>query len=121
MSEQTSINFFGCELDNPFDFIDQDKFKCDYIYYTNAHQAITELNMWDWLRNFIPNEKDGFTFSKDETLKIIIDKIIGSDVGNGHSGASFGITMRKMHFIAQNGIDEFKKQWVEKNNNLENN
>ena len=117
MSEQISTDFFGCGLYNPFDFIDKEKFECDYIYYTNAHQKITELNLWDWLRNFVPNEKDGFTFSKDETLRIITNNIIGSNVGSGHSGASFGITMRKMHFIAQNGLDQFKKMWEEKNKN----
>ena len=40
------------------------------------------------------------------------------DLGyDGHSGSSFGITMRNMRFIALNGLEEHKKIWL--NNKLD--
>jgi hypothetical protein len=33
----------------------------------------------------------------------------------GHSGSSFGLTMRTMQYIARNGEEKFKKNREEKN------
>jgi hypothetical protein len=50
-------------------------------------------------------------FSTDKEIKIISDKI--EELGyHGHSGASFGITMRNMQFIALHGLEEHKKMWL---------
>ena len=36
-----------------------------------------------------------------------------ADLGyDGHSGSSFGITMRNMQFIALHGLEEHKKIWL---------
>ena len=35
------------------------------------------------------------------------------DLGyDGHSGSSFGLTMRNMRFIALHGLEEHKKIWL---------
>jgi hypothetical protein len=35
------------------------------------------------------------------------------DLGyDGHSGSSFGLTMRHMQFIALHGLEEHKKIWL---------
>jgi hypothetical protein len=31
----------------------------------------------------------------------------------GHSGASFGCTMRNLHYIAQNGFEAYKELYLE--------
>lgn len=70
----------------------------------NAFNAISLTNNWDFLNQDI----DSFMFSSDERVKIIYNKM--EELGfYGHSGSSFGITMRNMQFLIQNGEDAFKK------------
>jgi hypothetical protein len=73
----------------------------------NAYQAISLTEMWDYMKK----DRESFMFSKDKEIGIISDKMI--ELGyDGHSGASFGMTMRNMQFIALNGLDEHKKMWI---------
>ena len=73
----------------------------------NAYQAISLTEMWDYMKK----NSDSYMFSSDKEIKIISDKM--EELGyHGHSGASFGITMRNMQFIALNGLDEHKKMWL---------
>lgn len=69
------------------------------------YDAITELNLWDWLQTFIPEKYDGFMWSPDNELRQI-DKHpkVYSD---GHSGASFAWCMRHMDMIAKKGWDHY--------------
>lgn len=81
------------------------------IMLTTAWQAITETNNWD----FVSQEIESFMWSNDVKINEISKKI--EDLGyNGHSGCSFGITMRNMQFLAQNGEEEFKKKFQESMN-----
>ena len=65
---------------------------------TEAYKIITELNLWDWLKNpNIPGE-NGFMFSQYPEVSQICEKM-----KIGHSGSSFGFTMRTMETIAKNG------------------
>lgn len=79
---------------------------------TNAWKAITFSNNWD----FVAQDIDSFMFSNDPRIDEITEKMIefGYD---GHSGISFGCTMRNMRYLVQNGEDEFKKLF---NKNTEN-
>ena len=86
----------------------------DREYYRNAHWAITETNMWNWMRNFEPTY-GGFTFSNAPNIDIISKKMYEQDIARGHSGASFGITMRKMETIAKYGYDNFRDAWIREN------
>ena len=104
-----SADFFG---DGSFDFITNNF--CDGVYYRNAHWAITQTEMLNWLRSFSLGEKEGFMFCTHPNLKIIEEKMYEQDVAHGHSGASFGITMRQMQYIAMNGYDAFRSLWIEK-------
>ena len=70
----------------------------------NAWQAITQTNNWD----FVAQEIDSFMFSNDTRIYEISMKM--EELGyNGHSGCSFGCTMRNMQYLAQKGEQEFKK------------
>lgn len=70
----------------------------------NAWQAITLTENWDFVRQPI----DSFMFSNDPRVNIIGQKMgeLGYD---GHSGASFGWTMRTMQYIANHGEKKYKE------------
>ena len=73
----------------------------------NAYQAISLTEMWDYIKK----DTESFMLCNDKELKVISDKMI--ELGyDGHTGASFGITMRNMQFIALNGLGEHKKIWI---------
>jgi hypothetical protein len=86
-----------------FDFIDSSS----RIMYTTAHYAISQLELWDYMKK----DTESYMLSRDPEVYKIGDKI--SQLGyNGHSGASFGCTMRAMQFIAQNGYDKFREDYM---------
>lgn len=77
------------------------------ILLVNAFQAITELDMWYYLTRDI----DSFMTDKSKEILIIIKRMHEiEDIG--HSGFSFGWTMRHMQFLAKNGENEYKKLWM---------
>jgi hypothetical protein len=71
---------------------------------TDAYQAITTCNLWEWMRVFHPKEGEGFMFATHPNLNTINDAM----KYQGHSGASYGWTMRQMESIAKRGWDEHK-------------
>lgn len=76
------------------------------IYLKDAWQAIEKTNTWEDLkRNDVPGE-GGFMFSSHPVIKKISSAM---DDSLGHSGATFGWTMRQMEYIAKDGWEK----WVE--------
>jgi len=81
------------------------------IMLKNAYKAITMAEAWDWMKNF---HGQSFMFSKDA----MIDKISKNMVAlgyDGHSGSSYGWTMRCMEHLAKNGKDAFLTMCVSNN------
>ncbi len=75
----------------------------------NAYQAINLTEMWDYIKK----NTNYFMINDDNEIQIISQKM--SELGyDTHSGSSFGWTMRHMQFIAQYGLEEHSKKWVEK-------
>jgi len=75
----------------------------DRIIYVTAFGAITQLELWDYMKNFY---EESFMFSSSSEVVRIYKKI--EQLGySGHSGASFGCIMREMQYIAKNGLDDF--------------
>jgi hypothetical protein len=109
-SNYKSADFYGS---GEFDFISSDLY--DGLYYRNAHWAITQCEMWDWLRNFEPDPTRGFMFTRHPNIKIIENKMYEEEIATGHSGASFAITMQQMSYIAKNGYEQFKQLWLNNN------
>ena len=64
----------------------------------DAYEATEKAEAWDYLKNFEPN--NGFMFSNDTT----VNKINANIKYDGHSGSSYGWTMRQIQYIAKNGI-----------------
>lgn len=72
---------------------------------TDAYQAITTCDLWEWMRMFHPKDGEGFMFATHPNLNTISDAM----TYQGHSGASYGWTMRQMESIAKIGWDEHKR------------
>jgi hypothetical protein len=71
----------------------------------DAYQAITACDLWEWMRVFRPKEGEGFMFANHPNL----DRINEEMKYGGHSGSSYGWTMRQMESIAKRGWDEHKR------------
>lgn len=69
----------------------------------DADTAITESGLWEWMSTYNPASGDGFMFSSHPNL----DKIGEAMKYQGHSGSSYGWTMRMMQKIARLGWDKF--------------
>ena len=70
----------------------------------NAFNAITATEGgWDYLRTFA---EETFMYSRNPIVQTISDNMVklGYD---GHSGASFGWTMRTMEYLAKHGKEAF--------------
>ena len=77
----------------------------------NMFDAITKLNLWEWLQNFEINPKLGFRFDDAPEITTISNETAYV----GYSGASFGWCMVNMWKIAKLGWSQYYNE-VEKNN-----
>jgi hypothetical protein len=76
----------------------------------NAWIAITQLDLWDYMRR----ETDSFMFIHNPVINIITNKM--EELGyNGHSGSSFGWTMRQMQYIAEHGESNYMDSYLTNN------
>jgi hypothetical protein len=93
-------------FDNQFLFIIEN----ERIMYKTAYDAITQLELWHYMKNF---DEESFMFSNSPKVMCIYNKI--EELGyNGHSGASFGCIMRSMQYIAKYGLDNFSQEYTKK-------
>ena len=85
------------------------KNRSDRELYINAYQAITQTEMWDFMKED-PGE-DGYMFCSHPNMQKIgakMNELFGGYVNNPHSGCSFACTMRNMQYIARFGELKFK-------------
>lgn len=75
---------------------------------SNGYTAISQLELWEWLKTFTPEHDKGFMFSDNKNISKIITKMESLPDAPGHSGSSFGWTMRQLEFIAKQGLDKYK-------------
>jgi hypothetical protein len=75
---------------------------------SSAYNAISSVEGgWNFLKTYEPPEEEGFMFVKTPPVKMNeIEKAV-IDADSGHSGSSYGWTMRQMQYIAKNGLDAF--------------
>ena len=81
---------------------------------SNGHAAVSQLELWSWLKNYSPDEGDGFMFSDHPNVIRILEKMESLPNPPGHSGGSFAETMRYLEHIAKYDMDSFKKQISDK-------
>jgi hypothetical protein len=67
--------------------------------------AVTGAEMWDWMKIYEPEESKGFMFSDHPNLDKINSRM--HKLYDGHSGSSYGWTMRQLEYIAKNGFDAY--------------
>jgi hypothetical protein len=73
----------------------------------SAYDAICSVdNGWRFLKDYVPEANKGFMFSTPPPKLEEINEAI-NDRYDGHSGASYGWTMRHMESIAKNGWDDY--------------
>jgi ubiquitin len=61
---------------------------------------------WEYLSKYSPPSGQGFMFSDDS----IVNEI-GRHMTVGHSGTSYGYTMRHLEFIAKNGMSKHRESY----------
>jgi hypothetical protein len=76
----------------------------------NGYRAVTELELWSWLKDFEPSVSTGFMFSEHPNVIKIGNKMESLPDAPGHSGSSFGFTLRHLQYMAKHGMDEYKKK-----------
>ena len=76
----------------------------------DAYKAVTIAGAWEWLKLDTTPGNRGFMFCDDPMITAI-----SKNIGYGHSGASFAMTMREMEFIAKNGWEKFIERNTDKN------
>ena len=72
----------------------------------NGWQAVTITESWRYLNTV---KMETFMWSSDPKVYEIGNKM--SELGAGHSGASFGSTMRSLEYIAKHGEPSFRNQY----------
>jgi hypothetical protein len=82
-----------------FNFVEDD---FERKVFEETFQIISNIDGgWEFFKNFDPHKHKGFMFSEHP----ILTKISGTAEahGHGHSGASWGMTIRLMERIAKDG------------------
>lgn len=67
---------------------------------------------WEYLKTYAPPKDQGFMFSEPTGKRLEIEKAIESRYG-GHSGASYGWTMRGLERIAKEGWEAYARRTLD--------
>ena len=73
----------------------------------NICDAITGLNLWSWMKNESPPEGEGYCFWNHENIKLIENT--DAVAADGHSGGSWGCSMRGAEMIAKKGFEAYRE------------
>jgi hypothetical protein len=79
----------------------------------SAYHVMNRLGAWDYVRRYSPTHRLGYSFDPDLAINRIMNEI-NHEYGL-HSGVSAGYTMRRIEFIAKNGLSFFRQQYIEAN------
>lgn len=78
------------------------------FFVEDAYKAVDSTpGAWDVLRTWEP--ENGFMFSHHSVIHAVSKKLDG-----GHSGASYGFTMRHMQLLAKVGIEKYRSMQTSK-------
>jgi len=78
--------------------------------FKNMHNAISQTELWDWMKSYTPPRDKGFMFASEPELDRIQNKMSEDPISGNHSGSSYGSMMRSMEYIAKNGYEAFKQE-----------
>ena len=102
-AEPPVFKYYG---DGSFDFISRTHMRDMLV---NAHWAVSSCELWGWIRAF---NQMSFMLSNSPELHRISKKMGEQPIGQLHSGASFGLTLRVMEYIAKNGYDKYREHYL---------
>ena len=85
--------------------------KCDKNMIESAYHTVNRMEKWDYLRRYSPSKDTGYMFDQDPTIGEITNAI-NDNWDGGHSGCSMGYTMRRIQYIANNGFQDFKQDYL---------
>ena len=77
----------------------------------NMYNAITKLDLWEWLKNFEMNPELGFQYDDAPELALISLET----ASDGHTSSSFGSCMINMWDIAKLGWSKYYTVSINKN------
>ena len=87
-----------------FDYI---KSENDREMIENAYRAVNQLELW----HFMKKDCESYMMTSSPEINKIANKMI--ELGyDGHSGFTFGWTMRQIQSIAKQGEKKFMENWV---------
>jgi hypothetical protein len=87
-----------------FDFISDESTR---TMIETAYNAVNQLELWDYMQS----HQGSFMFSGNRNVDRIYNRI--EELGyTGHSGASFGITLQTIKFIADHGFQAFRHDYL---------
>jgi hypothetical protein len=70
----------------------------------DAHKVISDLGLWDWMKTATPPADKGFSYWYPRPAEL---EKLDAALTSGHSGCSYGWTMRQMEFIAKHSWDSY--------------
>ena len=79
----------------------------------NGYNAVNQLELWSWLKDFEPAANEGFAWSNHPNVSMIGMKMASLPDDPGHSGGTFALTMRHLEYIAKNGMAKYKEYITE--------
>ena len=97
-------SYYGLHInkDELFNFINDESTR---ELLQSAHKAITNCEMWDWIRN---NKISSFMYDNNKEMKIIRTQMEKDPVNMNHSGSSYGWVMREIEYIAKYGYNNYE-------------
>ena len=94
-----------------FNFIPDSSTRCMIC---NGHEAISELGLWTWMKDFDPPTDEGFMWTTHPNIYRISSKMSLLPNNPHHSGATFATTIKHLKFIAKYGIQKYRETFYAK-------
>ena len=76
-------------------------------FFVSAFKAITICELWPWFNDF--DSSNNFSGTEIDLLRAELNK---DPINNYHSGASYGFVLRQMEYIAKNGYEMYKTEYL---------
>ena len=106
MPRYDDMPYDNCEPPVEFHKFINDSYEADML--ESAFKAISSVkDGWDFMKTYEPPEGEGFMFNRNPPAKLQEIEAAVLKADSGHSGASFGFTMRVMQRIAKYGFERY--------------
>jgi hypothetical protein len=99
------------DSESNFDFINDLQSRA---FFVSAFKAITICELWPWFNDF--DSSNNFMFSTGAEIDLLRAELNKDPINNFHSGASYGFVLRQMEYIAKNGYEKYKIEYLQNKN-----